>query len=206
MLNNETTTNIDWTWWKLVVVFLGGFGIFGVLLGLLPNFSLEALIIGILFNVLITGMGLWSWKSSNLTPKVLLLILFTFQLLGVGIRFWITIYKGFLPWFPILALGYLLAWFIPIIMPELSEFLWTEQTAPKTKVGKILLSVFLSLAPIAGVLGASGGMYSSRSGSNRLTDIGIASLFSMVAIGLSFIFAHQFMTHYRESSFETSEE
>ncbi|MBS3772505.1 MAG: hypothetical protein KGY69_19795 [Bacteroidales bacterium] len=206
MLNNETTTNIDWTWWKLVVVFLGGFGIFGVLLGLLPNFSLEALIIGILFNVLITGMGLWSWKSSNLTPKVLLLILFTFQLLGVGIRFWITIYKGFLPWFPILALGYLLAWFIPIIMPELSEFLWTEQTAPKTKVGKILLSVFLSLAPIAGVLGASGGMYSSRSGSNRLTDIGIASLFSMVAIGLSFIFAHQFMTHYRESSSETSEE
>jgi hypothetical protein len=91
-------------------------------------------------------------------------------------------------------------------MPELSEFLWTEQTAPKTKVGKILLSALLSLAPIAGVLGASGGMYSSRSGSNRLTDIGIASLFSMVAIGLSFIFAHQFITNYRESSFETSEE
>lgn len=198
MLNTELSSNTDWNWWTLLIVFLGGFGVFGILLGFIPYYSPEALYIGIFLTILITAMGLWSWNSSNLTPNILLLLVFTIQLLGIGIRFWIIAYNGIFPWLPILGSGFILAWVFPILLPELSVILWREQTAPQTKVGKILLSAIFSLAPIAGVLGASGGMYSSRLGNDKLTDIAIAILFTFVAIGLSFTFAYQIVLHHKQ--------
>jgi hypothetical protein len=205
MIYKNDTSKIDWNYWKLILVFLGGFGVFSLLLGLLPSFSLEALSVGIIITILITGLGLWSWKTAYLFPKFLVAFLFTFQLLGIGIRFWITVFEGLLPWLAILVSGYISAWFFPIVFPKLSEFLWREQTAPRTKVGKILLSAVFSLAPVAGVLGASAGLNISGSDSSRLTDISIASLFSLVATGLSFIFAYQTTIYRRESLLENKE-
>lgn len=199
MFYTKPSSNIDWNWWKLLGACLGGFGTFGILLGLLPNYSLGALLIGLFLTLLITGMGLWGWKTSYLIPQILVTILFTTQILCIGVRFWMAIYGGVMPWFPIIALGYILAWVFPIIMPKLSELLWREQTAPQTKVGKILLSAVLSIAPVAGVLGASGGMFSSRYGNSILTDVAIGSLFTIVAVGLSFLFSYQIYL-YRQRS------
>lgn len=91
---------------------------------------------------------------------------------------------------PILA-AYLLAWMLPALKPRLSALLWQEQMAPETRIGRAVLAISLSLAPVAGVLGASMGMFASRLGEISASLIIGGTLMTMSSIGFAFAAAYQ---------------
>ena len=84
-----------------------------------------------------------------------------------------------------------LAWIFPALKPTLSSFLWREQTAPQTRLGQALLTTVITIVPVAGVLGASIGMYGSRFGETTFVLLVAASLGSVVSIGFAFAAAYQ---------------
>lgn len=62
---------------------------------------------------------------------------------------------------------------------------------PQTRVGRFILGASLSLAPVAGVLGASAGMFGSRFGELGLTYLIGGILSSVTAPGIAFAIAYQ---------------
>ncbi len=76
---------------------------------------------------------------------------------------------------------------LPFTAPKLSMFLWTEQTAPRTRVGRVFMAFLLAVAPTAGTLGAAWGMYGSRFLGQQPTMLGMAVLGSVMAVGCGFV-------------------
>ncbi|MEW6569025.1 MAG: hypothetical protein AB1449_12840 [Chloroflexota bacterium] len=76
---------------------------------------------------------------------------------------------------------------LPFTAPKLSRVLWTEQTAPRTRLGRALMALLLVVGPSAGTLGAAWGMYGSRFLGQQPTMLGMAVLGSMMAVGCGFV-------------------
>jgi hypothetical protein len=178
-------------WWQMAAASLLGFGILSILLFLLPSYSRIFLIIGIALSSIGTITSIWSWWTYNWFARLIVAIIGSLFFVGITFRAWAEIAPFFSMWLSILMVCYILAWVLPALNPSFSAYLWREQTAPQTRFGRAFLGVMLTVAPIAGVLGASFGMYGSRSGEIDLTLIVIGVLCSMVAIGFAFAFSYQ---------------
>ncbi|MEW6569001.1 MAG: hypothetical protein AB1449_12715, partial [Chloroflexota bacterium] len=90
-------------------------------------------------------------------------------------------------WLLPLWVAVILAALLPFIAPKLSKFLWTEQTAPRTRIGRAFMAICLAAAPTAGTLGAAWGMYGSRFLGQQPTMLGMAVLGSMAAVLWGFV-------------------
>jgi hypothetical protein len=191
MAKPKRAPGADWPWWKIGGGSLVSFGTFGMLIGVLPPYSYRGLIVGTVLAFIMTAAVFWSWKTYHWIPQVLIPTLFSIQFLCITLRAWMAFFNGIGLWiFPVLT-GYFLAWILPLVNSNLSEFLWREQDTPQTKVGRVVMSVLLAIAPVAGTLGASFGMFSSRFGDWNFAYLFLGSLFSITTVGLAFTFAYQ---------------
>lgn len=189
MNNPDTHPNAHWPWWKIAGSTLLGFSIFGAILALIPPVRTLTFILGLSSVVIAVPIGIWNWKSYSWLSRLLFSFLWTIQLLGIGIKTWI--YNLPEIWVYPLSLIYVLAWILPGLIPKFSEILWREQTAPQTKIGKYILGAAISLAPVAGAVGASLGIFTSRFNGLGKTYLIAGPLFITLAIAISFFFSHQ---------------
>lgn len=150
----------DWPWWKITGAGLIGFGTFGLLIAFMPPRTNWAVIIGIASIIFAVPAGLWNWKVYSWSSRLTLSALWSIQVFIIGYRAWIQVYPTF--WLYLIFCAYLLAWILPALYPTFAKLIWREQTAPQTRLGRVILSLSLSLVPIAGVFGSSIGIFKSR--------------------------------------------
>ncbi|NIS82044.1 MAG: hypothetical protein GTO14_17975 [Anaerolineales bacterium] len=180
-----------WRWWQAIGIALFSFGGFGILVGILPPFSSTALKIGLVLAAVATIAAVWNWRSYNWWSRLTVGGLWTLQIMAIAARAFAESLPNLWLWFVPTIGAYLLAWSLPALRPAISSLLWREQTAPQTRWGRAFLGLMIALAPVAGVLGASFGMYGSRFEEIKLTLIALASLASITAIGIAFALAYQ---------------
>jgi hypothetical protein len=180
-----------WRWWEAIGVAVFSFCGLGALIGLVPPFSSAALRFGLITGVMVALVAMWNWWSYNWWSRITLGVFWSLQIMAITVRSWSSLSDALWIWLLPLLGGYIVAWTLPSITPALSNLLWREQTAPQTRFGRIFFGLTLSIAPVAGVLGASFGMYGSRSGEIDLTLMVIGSLCSLGAIGFAFAFSYQ---------------
>ena len=156
----QTHPNADWPWWKITGAGLLGFGTFALIIIFMPPRMFCSEVIGITSIIFAIPIAIWNWKVYSKASRKTLTALLSIQILIIGFRSWNQVYSHF--WLYPMTGAYILAWFLPAIDPALSKLLWREQTAPKTKLGRLILGLSLSLVPVAGVLGSSIGMFRSR--------------------------------------------
>lgn len=183
--------NADWPWWKILPAGLIGMAGFGVLIGFLPYYSLSAMMIGLSLAFLGLAAGLWSWKTWNWWARLIGGGIWSLQVLAIAARAWEVLLRNHWFWMTPILFAYFLAWFLPALHSGFSEFLWREQTTPQTKVGRVLLGLMISIAPTAGTIGASVGMYSSRFGELSMGYITLGGLCSVGAIIIAFAISYQ---------------
>lgn len=191
MKTNQSHPNADWSWWKITGAGLIGFGLFGFIIAFMPPRSMIMQVLGITSIVFAVVIGIWNWKVYSCASRITLGALWSAQMLTIGIISWTQVYPPL--WVYPMVIAYIFAWTLPAFDPSFSKFLWREQTAPQTRLGRILLGLALSLAPIAGAVGAGVGMFGSRfDGTSRIYLIS-GPLFLVVAIGMAFSFAYQIL-------------
>ncbi len=189
MYKSQKHPHADWPFWKILGAGLLGFGGFGLIIIILPPQNLMSIIFGSVTGLVGILVGIWNWKVYNWASKFTVSTLWSMQTLSIGIRAWVYALPTI--WLYPMIGGYLFAWTLPALYPEISKVLWREQTAPETRLGKILLGLSISLAPVAGALGANLGMFTSRfQGLNGLYLV-VGPLFIILSIGFAFAFAYQ---------------
>lgn len=183
--------NSHWRWWQTLGVGVFSFGIFGVLFSLIPSFSITAVRIGILLAIIGTLTGIWNWWTYSWWARFAVMVIWSLFLFGITIRAWMGIVSDTWAWLVPLLIAFILGWTLPIISPALSDFLWQEQTTPQTRTGRTLLAIGISIAPAAGAIGASIGMFGSRFGEIKGTLLILAILGTITNIVLPFIISYQ---------------
>jgi len=179
-----------WRLWQVFPTLVFAAGVFGILPGLIPPFSISAFWIGIGLAALAIPVGLWNWWTYNWWARLTILLLWTVQILLLASRGWSQLIPIIWIWLvPILG-AYVVAWLLPALNPVLSGVLWREQWCPETRMGRAIMGVVLAVGPSAGVLGASFGLYGSRFGEANLVYLALATLGSMAAIGIAFANAY----------------
>jgi hypothetical protein len=181
--------NADWPWWKIIGAGFFSFGLFGFIIAIMPPRTALAFVMGVTLTIVAIVVGIWNWRTYSWASQMAASGIWTLPFLIIGIRAWMEVYP--IVWVYPIVIVYLLAWFLPALNPALSKLIWREQTAPQTRIGRIILVLAISMAPVAGALGASAGMFSSRFN-------GISGVY-MIAGPLSFVvaiivaqgFAHQ---------------
>jgi len=180
------------SWWQITAVSFFGFGVLALLFAFIPpSYSPTSLKIGLALAIIATVAAVWNWRTGIWWARFSVTFLGSLQFLAISMRAW----NGAVPivwvWiFPILG-AYLIAWALPAISPAVSSFLWREHTVPQTRLGRLLLGLIITLGPVAGVLGASLGMFGSRSGEIGLSLAVLGSLMSITAISIAFAVAYQ---------------
>ena len=167
---------------------------FSFILGFMPPFSWMFFSIGLVTSVVAIITGIYGNYQRN-KELTLLHYLSTFILIGflLGLRFFHMAAK--LSWNLIgwLLLGMLPIAILPFVDKKLSELLYREQVAPQTKIGRIIFTISLGIAPIIGVLGASWGRVLSRGGSSS-SFIAIGYLMYFATLGGIFFSFHMYAT------------
>ncbi|MEW6569411.1 MAG: hypothetical protein AB1449_14850 [Chloroflexota bacterium] len=180
----------SWPLWKLLALAIPAFAAWSALpLIVPPHFSEWAVATcGALF---VSGLGSTLWLYiCGYNPWVQAIAAFSllpgvFTLLAT--RTWLYALPITWEWLLPLWVAVILAALLPFTAPKLSKFLWTEQTAPRTRVGRAFMAICLAAAPTAGTLGAAWGMYGSRFLGDQPTALGLAVLTSVTAVGFGFI-------------------
>jgi hypothetical protein len=193
MSQNQKHPNADWPFWKILGAAFIGLGVFGLLVAFLPPFSPLSVTIGIGSIIVGTGVAIWNWRSFNWTSRFGASLIWSLQVLMIGIRAWLEVYPRI--WLLPILVCYCLAWILPGFAPVFSKLFWREQTAPQTRLGRIILGMFISLAPVAGAVGASIGMYTARFSGISGTYLIIGPGFLILAIGMAFAFSYQILPY-----------
>lgn len=141
----------------------------------------------------VVGISWGRWGSPRVSENIASFV-FTTQFLTIGLRAWSA--AASVSWVASGAVVgiYLLAWMLPSILPGVSAWLWREQVAPRTKLGRRLLGLSLTLLPTAGVLGAGTGLVLSRVGGPAAGWLVVAVLGIAVAVGWAQTTSHQLHT------------
>lgn len=190
-MNTKPLPAEQWSLWKLLLLPLVSHGAIAALTALYPTYSSTALALGFfltavgILGFVLTGRSRSWWGRVAYFNSLLLLIM------AFGVRAWLMVAGTVWPWMTILTAAYVLAWIVPILNPKLSEFLWKEQIAPETKLGQGVMNFSIRFLPLAGAIGASIGMYGSRSGHDDFVALIIGFGSSIVSIGLAQAFSHQ---------------
>lgn len=91
-------------------------------------------------------------------------------------------------WLAPLIVGYALAWLLPLASPQLAAFLYTAQTAPRTRAGRLALRGLLYLIVLLGGLGRG----LSRSGNDTGVMLLLGGLAALIAVALADSTVHRF--------------
>ncbi len=95
---------------------------------------------------------MWTFLSVSFNP-------FIFGFTIVGISIWKIVFIPHWIWISIILAAYWGMWLIPILLPKLSKQIASELMHPKTKLGKAIIILVVS---IGGFGGASSGRLASR--------------------------------------------
>lgn len=133
---------------------------------------------------------LWSWVC-------LYIFAATWMPALMGIPFLNLIYVSFPTWVVIAPLGamYVVAALLPFINDKLSETLHTEMFAPRSCLGRVLLIVFLALAPIAGVFGVFLSNLAERIGNGMIGYAMFGLLFHLFFVWAEVTMVYQAWEH-----------
>ena len=181
----------DRSWWQVGAIAAFSFGLLGTLIGLLPTYSSSALAVGLSLATVATAASLWNWRTyawaaRSATSMILSLMIFLLasrSLASVLGPMWMSVL--------LLLLVYLVSWLLPIVAPRLSARIWREQMTPQTRLGRGCLALSIAVAPVAGVLGASVGLFGHRFGQGDAIYL-VGGLLAWVgALGISFAASHQ---------------
>lgn len=181
----------DWSWWQVLLGTSFAFGLFGAMPGFLPPISADLMRLGVLLSFPIVISAIWNWWTYNWWARLAVSSLWTVQLLAIVARAWSLVMGVNLIWIVPVGSAYLLAWVLPLFKPQLSEFLWWEQVAPQTRLGRTILALALGIGPSAGVLGAAFGMFGNRFGEREAALAVGGALASFVAISVAFGISYQ---------------
>lgn len=183
--------NSHWRWWQALLASTFGLGIFGVLIGIVPPFSFDALKIGLILAAIGIVAGIWNWWNYDWWARLLMGGIWTMMITAITARAWMGVVPATEMWLVPLLCAFILGWALPAISPSLSKFLWQEQTTPQTRAGRALLAIGISVAPSAGVIGASIGMFGSRFGDIEGVLLFGAVLGTIGAVVIPFTISYQ---------------
>ncbi len=178
-------------WWKILPMSLFGFGMFGGILGLLPDYSKAYLVLGISLALIAAISSVVQrierfHGTKFITIHAGLLLFFL-----IGARLLLFNMNNSLVWILPFFIAYVIAWLFPYLNPGLSQVLFREQNSPKTETGKTIMKVAWLSLPIVGGGGAFLGMYLSRSGQMKNASALLGPLFMLVAIGWAQSASHE---------------
>lgn len=179
-----------WPTWKLLLTVVPGFGIFGALVGVFPDYSPAALALGIAMTIgaaLVTAIGsdTRSWYL-----QVAYVAIWSAMFVAIAVRGWAALLPYPWVWLTLHLVLYLAVWTLPAIASNLSAFLAREQTNPQTRFGIGCLRFSVPLLPLAGGIGAVIGLYGPRYGLDNWVVLFISALGSAVGLGIVQYFGH----------------
>jgi len=179
------------SWWRIIIYVWTLGGMSGLLISSLPFFSVKLYIIFLVWTgILILITFLWMWKRWFFIAIIMISLgpIYSFIL---ATRLWINLIGFHVGWFLVFLGSHLFSWFLPVLLPQISKFLFREQFFPKTRWGKFLPILAVSILPIAAfgvaLLATGLGGYSGE-----IDLIVLAILASVLAIFAPQPFAHQF--------------
>lgn len=176
----------------LLFVLLGSIG---TLFAFIPD-PKQPSILGLVtvwtFSLAIAISGIWNKLRPNWWAESISTFSLASLFLAAAIHGLVYVLSNWL-WIIPLVLIYLFAWVLPVINPRLAKFLYTEQTAPQTYIGKSCLTVLLSALGIAGPLGAVIGLGSSRLYGPGLSMMILGVLAAVLSIGFAQYFAYHLL-------------
>ncbi len=175
----------DWAMWKVVAVsafaYVSFGGLFYASLFLPPRSdSLGLILMTGLIALAGVGLSVWRRLTGSWWASVGVAIALTVLFLAIGIRFWSILIRGTAYWIivGVTVTAYIGAWGLPVLSPALSRFLWREQTAPVTRVGRAILRWCLALGlGGAGIVGAASGTTMVRTGA-------ASAAYAFIAVGM----------------------
>lgn len=181
----------DWPLWKAVGISLLMYLPLSGFLVLIPPRAGPA-VESVAILLLVTGVVAANWGrlGNARASQVTALFVLTLLLLMIAIRSWDVILPLSWVWVVPLVASFILAWVLPRLNPSTSTFLFREQHSPRTRLGRMILTLALAIGPAAGVLGASVGLSSSRFGDQDLIFAVMAALTTLMAVGWSQSIAH----------------
>lgn len=189
-----------WPLWKaLGASFLLFLPFSSFLLIIPPYFSTSAwLVSGSIVALGMVAANIGRFGPARLS-EIAASFIFTVQLLAIAVRSFAAVMPLKLIWLGPLLLAYVLIWILPFVWPKLSETIFHEQMAPTTRIGRHVFVLALGIAPAAGVLGASFGMYSARFGDTFFVWVVVGLLASFVTLSWGQSIAHQ-LFHQQQGS------
>jgi hypothetical protein len=188
---SEKHPNSHWRWWQALAASFIGLGIFGVVIGLVPPFSFDGLKFGLLLAVIGTLAGIWNWWNYDWWARLIMGGVWTLMIAAITARAWTSILPASRIWQVSLLFAFFLGWLLPAISPSLSKFLWQEQSTPQTRIGRGVLAICISIAPVAGAIGASIGMFGSRFGDSEVALLVGAGLGTVGTVIIPFAISYQ---------------
>lgn len=173
--------------WKAIPLATLAFLLFSALLLFIPPFlSRSALVVGGILILL--GLSSVLWARFHYSPWAELLgnFIWPLQFMAAASRAWVFALP--IDWVSLIPLwfGFILASALPVLNPRFSKFLWWEQFAPRTMIGRALMAIVLALFPAGGMIGAIWGQYGSRYLGREAVWLGGAILFTAAAFGYAF--------------------
>jgi hypothetical protein len=192
-LTRTNQPTLEWPLWKILGLAILGLGGPAVVMSFFPTYSPLALAVGGILTLLGTLAAIsrnlrQSWVGKALFANAWLIPFLVSGVRGLSFATGIT-----LPWIILLPSAYLLAWLLPILRPRISAILFREQFAPETRVGQAILSFSFRILPVAGVLGASAGLYGPRYGGENLVILVASLLAAIVAVAGVQAISHQIL-------------
>ncbi len=188
----KTLAVLRWPLWKAVPLSFLAYAIFSSLLLIIPPYFSSS---GWIAAALIVLAGViavnWGRFGSPRFSEIAASFVFTVQWLVISIRAWAVILPPNWLWVVSLIVTFALAWGLPLINPRLSNWLWQEQMDPQTKIGRRALAIGLALAPAAGTLGASIGLFAPSFGEEKTAFAIMAALATFVMVVWSHSTSHQ---------------
>lgn len=183
---------VAYPWWKVVGFPLLLLLPFSALMVLTPSFEYSFAILGASIILMGVGCTIYGRLTSNYWAIIANFFLLSLQFLFIAVRTWSAIIPVIWIWVLPLVVAFLLGWTLPVLNTKTSAFLYREQIAPDTRLGRGCLLLMLIIAPAAGGIGATFGMYGSRYGQSNLVYLAMAILASFVAVAGAQAFSHQF--------------
>lgn len=180
-----------WRWFQVLPLSILVYGTLGALVWLVPTASVPALPVGVSLGVLGVVLALWNWRTYGWWARAGLSAVTSLVFHFLGARFTLALTDCAWRWILPGSAAFLVAWMVPALWPRVADILWREQNTPVSKFGRAFLISSISLAPIAGVIGASAGLFARRLGIMRPVFSMTAALALLVSVGMAFAFSYQ---------------
>jgi hypothetical protein len=178
-------------WWKTLPLGIILYGVQALLVAVIPEFSATCAVIaaGLAFTGVVSIVAYRSFESW--WGRLIALNAWTMLLFGMVIRIWAYLIFSEWIWLGLLFPLYVLAWLIPVLLPDFSRLLFREQFEPQTRLGKGCLRIFIAVGFSGVGLSATYAYYALRRGERQSVFFLAALMGTVVVIALSQVFSHQ---------------